>query len=373
MRFLSSLVCAAAASIPIEAIAQDWTTAHQSMRDSLVYLEAEGFDASGNLVISSATGVIIDSRGLVLTVEHFLDGMVDAVDGSVTLTARTGSKYGTPVDLLQIDFEIGLDLQIFSLPDTGVTYRAACLYSGSSIAVRTEIGTSGFPETTDYYSTTGRIENLSGHPDSPIAWQTDLDLNHGQSGSPVYTSDGEVVAIAQAVASGADGLAYVMPLSRVLATVSGFADCGASADNDPPVLELTEEQQSCIQLEYESRLTVSFSQGGSARCPGGGCLFRSSDCNERSALLSYAAPVGYRIESYSYQQLASNDASNGPVQDERDEQGITSLSILLRCQPSSQPGAGGGWSEGQFSGVARYASPRDLMTQVREFCGATPM
>jgi hypothetical protein len=369
LAFAVPLLLAGAAS------AQDgvdqWTRVHEEIRGSLVYLEAEGFDEKGTPVTSSATGVIIHPRGIIVTVDHFLGQLSEAQEGSVTIQARVGSKFGTPVELRPVNHAgLGLDLTIFALPDTGVVYRAACLYAGEPLANRSEVGTSGFPAATDYLKKEGRIENLTGHPESPISWQTNLDINEGQSGSPVYTSNGEIVAIAQAEAKDTSGLAYVMPLRPVLSVISGFAECSRGGRPAPP--QLTDEQQACIQAEYGSRISMAFSRGGAVRCPGGGCLFESSDCNHRSELLTYSSPVGYRIDSFNFEQTAANAANNGPIQDERDDQGIISLSILLSCQPSSRPGAGGGWSEGKFVGTVRHVSPRDLMAEVREFCEASP-
>ncbi len=72
------------------------------------------------------------------------------------------------------------------------------------------IYTSGFPRSLDYLPLTGSILVRDG-PGGNV-WATNLNLEEGQSGSPIYDGEGTIIGIAKATASGNSNINYFIPI-----------------------------------------------------------------------------------------------------------------------------------------------------------------
>lgn len=109
-------------------------------------------------------------------------------------------------------------------------------------------------------------------------------------------------------------------------------------------LELFQKKVSaCIEKRTKEVLVKSFSQPGSVRCPGGGCVLQPSDCNKRETTVEYRAPTNYYISNYRIDQGGTNDGTTGPVNAENDSfNRVVKISAYIACDPADRPGADGG-------------------------------
>ncbi|MEM8575869.1 MAG: serine protease [Pseudomonadota bacterium] len=187
-----------------------------------------------------------------------------------------------------------------------------------------------------------------GHPDK------------GMSGGPIVNADGNVVAIASHNHQGAQAVHLGVFSSIFQADVQALGGNGTASQI---------EIDRCVSSKLDGQLTRVFSQSGSVRCPGGGCVFQSGSCNRRETLLSYAAPDGYVIDDYRFIQEGKSAAVTGnlrPTLDGNDR--VRQISISLICDPSDFPGAPGGWNSGRLEGTLRFANLDALRRRAEQEC-----
>ena len=131
----------------------------------------------------------------------------------------------------------------------------------------------------------------------------------------------------------------------------------------------------CV-VEEEARVEFSraFGVRGGARCPGGGCLFRSSSCNRASQWVSYEAPSPYYVHRYWTEDEAMNDGSisNLHIAAYDPEGRALKVQVLLTCDPPDHPGAGGGWARATLSGIERLRNEEAVKQRIRARCRVRP-
>ena len=156
--------------------------------------------------------------------------------------------------------------------------------------------------------------------------------------------------------------------SAAIVCAQGPVGTGSSTDGAHADASKGHNKQ-CIADKLRTRSTRDFSLPGRARCPGGGCLFRSSRCNRRETNLSYSVPSGYVVDEYKFEPGDMNDGDWDFRQPNRNQLGqIVSISVKLICDPPDFPGAGGGWSTGKLSGTVRHADITTLIHEIKEEC-----
>lgn len=171
--------------------------------------------------------------------------------------------------------------------------------------------------------------------------------------------------------SKAANIVYVFMLLTAIITLAtlSFAFLEAAARRDfeekrnvayQSALRVQQENiRRCIATDESSnKFTQEFSSVGSARCPGGGCLFQSGSCNRRQTAVSYGAPGEYFIDRY---DLIPGDMNSGNVGEvsvsARDKAGrATAVQAVLWCDPPDRPGAPGGWANATIRGTIRLGN-----------------
>lgn len=201
-------------------------TIDKKSRESIVYIHAEKLPKDGVAAPdeTSGTGFIISKSGYVLTNAHLLlkedDASVVKYEGSVR------SRYLPPLPLILVTKDESTDIALFELPDTGVEWKPLTLDlpnikkdwdKEKPMATSSALFTMGFPFQSDLSSATGILSNRVGQRGN---WQTTLPINYGNSGSPVFRSDGSVVGIAQGGMDQAQGITYVVPIAYAIPLVS---------------------------------------------------------------------------------------------------------------------------------------------------------
>lgn len=144
-----------------------------------------------------------------------------------------------------------------------------------------------------------------------------------------------------------------------------------SAENAQTEAMVAQQVENCI-AEEEARVEFSrtFSVRGGARCPGGGCLFRSPRCNRATQWVSYEAPAPYYVYEYRTEDHAMNDGSISNLQiTTQDAEGrALGVRVLLTCDPPDHPGAGGGWARATLAGIERLRDEEEVRANIRTEC-----
>jgi S1-C subfamily serine protease len=187
-----------------------------------------GFEESG-----AGTGIIISSDGEIVTNAHVVNG---ATAITVTLSGSTATHPATIVGINTTE-----DLAVIKI--TGVSNLKPATFANSDtaevgdsvLAVGNALGYGGAPTVTEGIlsakgrSLTGTDDNLSN------LLQTDAAINPGNSGGPLVDTDGQVIGIDVAVASGtttepAQNIGFAIPSNAVVSALPALkAGQGASS------------------------------------------------------------------------------------------------------------------------------------------------
>ena len=168
-----------------------------------------------------ASGVIIDSNGLILTSAHVVadidEVQVRLDDGRRFAATVVGLDRRTDVGLLKIDAR--------ALSEA-VIGDAAALSPGDWVAaISSPFGFQG-SVTAGVVSAVGRI--MAGAGDIPFT-QTDVAINPGSSGSPLFNTRGEVVGINSMIYSGSGGymgLSFAVPIDLAMRVAAELREHG---------------------------------------------------------------------------------------------------------------------------------------------------
>jgi putative serine protease PepD len=168
--------------------------------------------------IATGTGFEIDSKGDILTADHVVAGAssitAKLADGTVRRARVLGTDRSTDVAVLEIDAS-GLTLHPLPLGDSG------------SLSVGSPLAVIGDPFGYDRSLSTGVVSALKRTIQAPDGFtiadtvQTDAAINPGNSGGPLVDAQGQVIGIADQIAtgnSGADsftGVGFAVPINDV--------------------------------------------------------------------------------------------------------------------------------------------------------------
>jgi serine protease Do len=166
----------------------------------------------GQLVNGMGAGVIIDSRGYILTNQHVVQ---DVAKIEVTL------HDGTQLIGQLIDRDADTDLALIKVE---TKRRLPVIRCGtSSDLMRGEpVIAIGNPYGYHHSVTEGIISALhrdipvNGVQEYPDLIQTDASINPGNSGGPLLNSDGQMIGINAAVRIGAQGIGFAIPVDRAI-------------------------------------------------------------------------------------------------------------------------------------------------------------
>lgn len=96
----------------------------------------------------------------------------------------------------------------------------------------TPVFTGGYPAGYDFVADKGYLKSFEGPADSAApAWVTNMGFKEGQSGSPVVTEDGRVIAVVKAVDLDAASMGILVPIRDV--PLNYWEDSGARSPFDP--------------------------------------------------------------------------------------------------------------------------------------------
>ncbi len=168
-------------------------------------------------IASSGSGFVITPDGYVVTNYHVVEGA-----NSITVSLYSGEDYPAEVIGGYAENDIALlKIAAKNLP-YAILGRSEPLFVGEQVAtIGNPLGELTYSMTVGYISALDRQINASGSPINML--QTDVAINSGNSGGPIFDMYGNVVAVASAkysgkTASGAyiEGLSFAIPAEDVL-------------------------------------------------------------------------------------------------------------------------------------------------------------
>jgi serine protease Do len=186
--------------------------------------QAPGAEAS-HRVNGMGTGVIIDSRGYILTNHHVVDGVRE-----ILVTLVGGERY--VAKLLTRDMET--DLAVIKIDAANPLSVMPIGTSSDLMPGETVIAVGnayGYEHTVTrgIVSALHRAVQVSDAQSYDNLIQTDASINPGNSGGPLLNIDGEMIGINVAVRAGAQGIGFAIPADKVVAVATSLlASCNVT-------------------------------------------------------------------------------------------------------------------------------------------------
>ena len=206
----------------------------QSARPSVVNIRGEktvsatstrpGRSKAAQRVNGMGTGVVIDSRGYILTNFHVVDGVrriqVTFADGKQCVARRIARDLETDLAVIKVDVS-------GKLPVISVGTSSDLMPGEPVVAVGNAYGYE-HTVTRGIISALHRAVQVSEAQFYDDLIQTDASINPGNSGGPLLNIDGEMIGINVAVRAGAQGIGFAIPSDKawsvaanLLASASG--------------------------------------------------------------------------------------------------------------------------------------------------------
>ncbi len=163
----------------------------------------------------SGTGFIISDDGYIMTNNHVIE---EARKGGYEVSVLTfdGTEYTAQIVGYDEDNDIAV-LKIDAAGLTPVTYGGPeDIVVGREIyPVGNPLGELNFTMTTGIISATDRLITTDSDSDPINMFQIDAAVNSGNSGGPVYDTNGDVIGVvtAKQKATGVEGLGFAIPIS----------------------------------------------------------------------------------------------------------------------------------------------------------------
>lgn len=170
------------------------------------------------------SGFVVSSDGLIITNKH--------VVSDSTLTYKVSTSDGKTYDAKQISRDPNNDIAVIKIDATGL--KPVELGDSSNlqvgqfvIAIGTALGEFRNTVTTGVISGLGRGIDAGGDFSGYVerldnVIQTDAAINPGNSGGPLLNSNGQVIGINVAVASGAQNIGFSIPINTVKDALNAF-------------------------------------------------------------------------------------------------------------------------------------------------------
>jgi len=189
-----------------------------------------GFDTGPQMQSGVGTGMIVDSRGYILTNSHvIMDGKAEEID--VLLSDGSTKKS----ELLW--FDASLDLAIVKIDSQDTKFHAIELGDSSNLSLGQYVAAIGNPLGLDFNSsiTAGIISGLDrtitasdGNKVTQMEGliQVDAAINSGNSGGPLLNSEGQAIGVNTAKAQTAEGMGFAIPIDTVKPIIESVIKTG---------------------------------------------------------------------------------------------------------------------------------------------------
>jgi Trypsin-like peptidase domain len=196
------------------------------IEQSLAYIEviatsiADDGKELPQAVLARGTGFVVSNDGFILTSNHLIKNLPAFKKGSLQIRAGIGPDGARHLDSVEsIKSDAAYDLLLLKAPSDTREYFPVTFASSSEmmdLRKSATLKTKGFqrPEDPTKQATItapeqGTLSNLNGAPSH--FWMVSTTINAGQSGSPFFLENGEVVGIASAKSLINDDTFFVVP------------------------------------------------------------------------------------------------------------------------------------------------------------------
>src|SRR5215216_3987361 len=198
---------------------------------------------------ATGSGFVIDDNGRILTAAHVVDGASE-----ITVTFRDGTSRTAEV----LGEDDATDVAVLEVDPSGLRLHPLELGGSASLDVGDAVAAIGDPFGYQRSISTGIVSGLDRTIEAPNGFtvahaiQTDAALNPGNSGGPVLNADGQVVGIADQVATSGSsdsnsGVGFAVPIDLVKSELAkleagervSHAYLGAAVAAHPPGDQVT--------------------------------------------------------------------------------------------------------------------------------------
>ena len=217
-----------------------------------IITEAPGYfgpsGSQGIMIPVSGSGFIISSDGYILTNYHVIE-LADQNRLPLSVVLYDGTTYDAEI----IGFEAGNDVAIIKIDAVGL--NPAIIGDSDKIRVGQTVYAIGNPfgdlvytMTDGIISALDRVVSVEGKTIS--AFQFSAAVNRGNSGGPVYSTDGEVIGIvtAKVVRGNVEGIGFAIPINDAMAIATELIEHGYLTGR--PLIGITGQTVSPGHAEY---------------------------------------------------------------------------------------------------------------------------
>ena len=194
-----------------------------------VTVQIEGYDDYGRATsgLASGTGFFITADGYVVTNYHVIEGGTE-----ITVTTHDDEEYSAEI----VGYEANNDLAVLKVEGENLPYvtlgKSEDLLVGDQVvAIGNVLSTFASSLTVGYVSGVDRVVDTEGVAMNMI--QTDVAINSGNSGGPLFNMKGEVVGITTAKFSGnsssgasIEGIGFAIPMDDVTGMIEDLQKYG---------------------------------------------------------------------------------------------------------------------------------------------------
>lgn len=217
----------------------------------------------------AGTGIILSRDGYILTNKHVVSGA-----DTVTVVTSDGTSYDNvkvvgsdPLnDIAFVKIDGVSNLTPAELGDsTSVRIGQSVVAIGNALGQYQNTVTSGIISGLNRSVTAG-LDSSSDTETLTDLIQTDASINPGNSGGPLVNLAGQVIGINTAIASDANGIGFVIPISSTKGVIKGVLEHGtvARAYLGVKYLNVTADVAKTYNLSVQSGAYIFDPNGGSA-------------------------------------------------------------------------------------------------------------
>jgi serine protease Do len=173
--------------------------------------------------VGGGSGFIISESGMILTNKH----VVEDPEADYTVVLSDGREYKATIISRDTLNDIAVaqlmsDDEIANLPTVKLGSSTDLKVGQQVVAIGNALAEYQNSVTTGIISAKGRdiVAGTLSRPESLInLLQTDTAINPGNSGGPLVNLNGEVIGVNTAVASGAEGIGFAIPIDDIVAII----------------------------------------------------------------------------------------------------------------------------------------------------------